>query len=494
MCIKLLTAFAMSALFFLTGCAGNPMRQYDGEMKGTLDLVRKGNVKEALTVLEKNNEPGLIGQEKDLLYFFEKGQLQALDGNYVAARDAWLKADESIRVWEDAVRGDASKILGDIGSYLVNDKVRRYDGQDYEKVMLSTNLMLSHIALGNANDARIEMKKVVERETLIKNFREKEYDSLQEDSRKKSLAVSMKDMKNYPLAELDTPEVSSLKNGYQNAFAHYLAGYFFEVTGELSLAAPGYRNALELLPKSNIVNKSLNNVGKIRVDSSHSDVLFVIESGFAPSWKSVMVPIPVPINNRLVITPLSFPVIKSENRGFVPDVIGTDDKKIPVETLVDLDAMARRQLKDQMPSILLRTMIRAIAKSAAQDQANKTHPLLGIASNVAAVVTEQADDRSWRSLPEKISIARSLLTRGSHVVEFKTPFGITRKTIDVQSPYLVVPIRITDGVVVVGKVNQFAPVQEVLAAKEPAVVQSVVANKKTTANNTVKNTAGKTGK
>ena len=84
---------------------------------------------------------------KDILYFLEKGEILNLQNNYVEGRDTWLQADEYVRTWEDEYKTNPSKLLGDVGSYLVSDRVRRYDGQDYEKVSLSTELTLNHICL-----------------------------------------------------------------------------------------------------------------------------------------------------------------------------------------------------------------------------------------------------------------------------------------------------------------------------------------------------------
>lgn len=437
----------------LAGCVANPTRQYDGELKETVSLVKAGAVKRALQQLEKNNEPGVITKDKDILYYLEKGELLTLDGDYPAGRDTWLKADEFVREWEDSVKADASKVIGDVGSFLINDKTRRYDGQDYEKVMLSTNLTLSHVMQGNYDLARIEMKKTYEREKLIESFREKEYDKLQEDAKAQNASVDVKQMKDYPMAELDTPEVNSLKNGFQNAFSHYLAGYFFEVTGESSLAEPGYRNALRLAPNSRIVQSGLKEVGRRRPGPKESDVLFVIESGFAPSWKSITIPIPIPRQSGFMVTPLSFPLIKAENKGFVPSSVLVAGKQLPVETLTNIDAMARRQLKDQMPGILLRTVIRAVVKSVAQDQAYKGGVVLGVLTNVATVVSEQADDRSWRTLPERISVARATLPQGLQMIEFQTGTGAFKKEVNISSRFSIVPIRITDGSVYVGLPN-----------------------------------------
>ena len=375
-------------------CAAGVMRQYNDELTQTIALVQSGAIAQAVAQIEKTNE----GPEKDLLYFFEKGELLSIGGDYTASRDTWLKSDEIVQAWENDFRLNSAQLFGNIGSYLISDKTRRYDGQDYEKVLLSTRPTLNHILLGNFDLARIDMKKTYEREKLIEAFREKEYDALKVESEKQETgAVSQLD--GYPMAELDTPEVRELKNGYQNAFAHYLAGYFFEVTNEPSLAEPGYRNALQLAPGKASIQKALDGVGKKPLKPNETEVLFVVETGFAPRIESLSIPIPIPRKDGVVVVPLSFPVIKSSNSVLVPPSIAVAGQQLPVETLTNTDTMARRLLKDQMPGIFLRTVIRATLKSVVQEQANKAHWLAGLIANVITVGSEQADDRCWRSLP-----------------------------------------------------------------------------------------------
>lgn len=465
-------------LVVLSGCAGNPLRSYDSELQETVALVKANDLPKALALVEKNNTSAFASSDKDpknvdksgkpkdktvldslsggkdILYYFEKGELLNLSKDYSGGREAWLQADEIVRVWEDDYRLNPEKMFADIGSFLVSDRVRRYDGQDYEKVFLSTRLTLNHILLGNFDDARIEMKKTYEREKLIESFREKEYDKLREEGEKQKIKGETKNLadKGYPMAELDTPEVRALKNGFQNAFAHYLAGYFFEVTGELSLAEPGYRNALALRPNSPHIHERLSQVGRRRPGANETDVLFVVEAGFAPAWKSVTVPLPIPRKNGAVITPLSFPVVKSEGKVFVPGSLKAAGRDLPVETLVDVDAMARRLLKDQLPGIMLRTVIRAVAKSVAQEQANKSgSALFSLAVGVASLVTEQADERAWRTLPNKIAVARAILPRGKIALEFQTETGLHRAEVILGQRFTVIPIRLTGGAVYVGQ-------------------------------------------
>jgi hypothetical protein len=459
----LLPLLAASAL--LAGCAGNPLRSYDKELGETLSYVRSGNVNGALALLEKNNPPSSSKKKdsegkddaasgRDILYYFEKGQLLRLNNEYAQSRDAWLQADEIVKTWEDEFRTDPAKVFGDIGSYLINDRVRRYDGQDYEKVFLSANLALDHVLLGNTGNARIEIQKTFERETLIKNFREQEYDKISDDEKKQGLSFSVNDLaKNgYPLDQLESPEVLALKNGYQNAFAHYLAGYFFEVKGEYSLAAPGYRNALALRPDSKLIQSKVDKVGKVKPGPKQADVLFVIESGVAPAWKSVNISLPIPINKEIVVTSVSFPRIVPDKWVFVPASLSVGGSTLPVETIVNVDALAHRQLKDQLPGIVKRTAIRAVLKTLAQyETSKKAGKFAGLLASGASVISEQADERSWRSLPSRVSIARAILPVGELPLEFTTDVGTYRGTVNIDEKLTIIPIRLVDGAVYVGQ-------------------------------------------
>ena len=458
-----LTALAVSLA--LAGCVSNATRNYGKELSNTVTQIRSGDVAGALDVLEKNNpaEKGKDGEEarRDILYYFEKGTLFRLGNDIEQSRAAWLQADEIVREWEDTVKTDPSKVIGDIASVVVNDKLRRYDGQDYEKVFLNANLALDQVLLDDVAGARIELKKTVERETTIKDFRDKEYAKVTEQGRGEQAAptFSLKDLagRGYPADELEDKEVLALKNGYQNAFAHYLAGYFFEVKGEPSLSAPGYRNALDLAPDSKLVQKKIDNkTGKVKPyvkpGPGQADVLFVVESGFAPAWQSVQIDLPVPINEKLVVLTMAFPRVVAKSQTYVPSYLTVSGKTLPVETLVNVDALARRQLKDQLPSIIGRAVVRGILKGAAQYAAQeKAGKLGGLAVGALAVATERADTRAWRTLPARVSIARAILPVGQQRIEIKSEYGTYTGTINVDSKMSIVPIRLVNGYAYIGQ-------------------------------------------
>jgi hypothetical protein len=431
--------FMALTLLLMSGCGA--MRSYDAELKQTVELTSNGQLDKALLELEKNN----TSTEKDLLYFDEKGQLLNLNGQFAESRDAWLMADEKIKAWESEVKTDPVKLMGDFSSVIVNDKTRRYDGQDYEKVLLSTKLAINHLQLGDWDAARIEIKKTHEREAIIAEFRAKEIEKVEEEAKKNKVTTELKDLKGYPVETLNDPEVTILKNGYQSAFSHYLSGFVYESLKEPSLAAPGYRKAIELRPDIKWLEDGLANMESREhgIKRKETDVLFVIETGSVPARQSVNFPIPIPTNRTLIAVPLSFPVIRPDTNVFLPHEITLDNQTpVNVYPVTSLDAMARRALKDDMPGILVRGTIRAIAKTAAQAVASDRNVLVGLAVSVAAVATESADERAWRTLPSHILIGRATLPAGEHVININTPLGLQSANINIAGKHAIVDLRL----------------------------------------------------
>ena len=452
---KITLAFAIT--FVLSGCSA--MRSYDDELKQTVDLVAQGQVNQALQQLDSNN----TNNDKDLLYYFEKGTLQRFNNQYKDSVSTWLSADRLVNEWENEAKIRAGAILENIGAVTLNDKTRRYDGHDYEKVMLSTQLAIDHLLNGDWDFARTEIKKTHEREAVIAEVRAKEAAEIEKESKAKGINTTFKDLNGYPVETLNSPEITSLKNGYQSAFSHYLAGFVYEALNEPSLAAAGYRQAIELRP--NI--KTLED-GLVGLDSrprqhkpNETDVLMVIESGVTPSLSSVMIPIPV-IYKGLGVIPISFPVLHSDPTHTSASNYVSIDSTInqPLAMVTSLDAMSKRALKDDMTGIILRGILRAAVKTASQQalmSSNNSYAVLaGVALNAVNVITESADERTWRTLPSTINVARFSLPRGKH--EFI--LGSRKQTLDINGSHAVIVARVIN--------NQVYWSQPVYTAKMPA--------------------------
>ncbi len=438
--IKIISLLILTQV--VSGCSA--MRSYDKELSKTVTLVANNQVDDAIRNIDSNNEK----TNQDLLYFLEKGELLRLKNQYPESIATWLQADRKINEWEQGAKIKARSFLENTGSILVNDKTRTYEGHDYEKVLLSTRLALDYLLSGDWDSARTEIKKTHEREAIIEDIKGLEASTIASESSNKNIQTTFKDLKGYPVHTLDSPEAIALKNSYQSAFSHYLAGFVYEALNEPSLAAPGYRKAIELRPNIKELENGLANLEtrmKTRTPNT-TDVLFVVESGVAPSLTSAMIPLPVFVGNIGVI-PISFPILKSDatNTTLPLTTIIDNTQNVPLTAITSVDAMSRRALRDDMPGIILRGTLRAAAKAASQQALMNQRgalALAGIALNIANIVTESADERTWRTLPSSISVARVSIPSGQHEFSINSAGSNNKKTLEIKGSHAVVFARL----------------------------------------------------
>ena len=442
----------------LTGCA--TVRSYDNELQQTLSLASSGNLDAAIKTLGTHGKKG----SKDMLYYLELGELQRLDMRYDQSQSAWLQADQSVQEWEASAKADPEKVAGAVASYVLNDKLRPYQGEDFEKVLLTTRMALNFLAQGDWENARVAIKQTHEREAVISDVRARQYAEVEEQARKHGARTSFKELNGYPVASIDNPEVNALRNSYQSAFSHYLAGFIYEALGEPSLAAAGYRQANELRPGTPLLEEALAGLDErvARAADDSTEVLLSIETGLAPARTSQRFSLPIPVENHIVLIPVSFPVLKAQDPGLAPQAVILDGGKTSLTPVLvtNVDAMSRRALQDEMPGIMLRGFIRSTAKAVAQyetqrkadearrkgdDGAAAALEAAAIGLMVGSVATETADERGWRSLPASISVARAKLPRGRHHITLNTASGPQDVEVNIQGRYAFVALRTMGG-------------------------------------------------
>jgi uncharacterized protein len=136
-------------------------------------------------------------------------------------------------------------------------------------------------------------------------------------------------------------------------------------------------------------------------------------------------------------------VIRPERTTFLPTQLLLDGQTpLEIVPVTNLSAMAVRALKDDMPGILLRGTLRAIAKTVAQKATEDTHILLQLAVTIGSVITESADERGWRTLPSHILLGRATLPAGKHSITITTPTGPQTTSIDIVGKHALIPVRI----------------------------------------------------
>lgn len=437
-------------LLLLPGCAA--VRNYDAELYTTLERAQSGAVEDAIKLLESNNRL----REKDLLYYLELGMLHRLAGRYEESQKAWKAAGAYIEAANAGGLAGVSSFMRGLSSYAINDKLRAYPGYDYEKVMLLTYMALNHLALGDYDGARVAIKQAHELEAQIAELRAKQYAEVEESARSRGARTSFKELNGYPVETIDMPEVNALKNSYQSALSHYLAGFIYEALGEPSLAAPGYRLANELHPGQPLLEEALRGLDE-RVkdrfatrDDGTTDVLVIIETGSAPAIQSRSFMLPVFIQGRTIFLANAFPVITASSWAPAPAEVQLGDETRPVARIASVDLMARRRLMDDMPAIMLRATIRSTLSATLQYQAQRgaereqslAMALAAGAITAGSILLASADERTWRALPADVSIARARLPRGKRTITLHTPEGPRSIAVELSARHAVVDLRL----------------------------------------------------
>ncbi|MFN3377086.1 MAG: COG3014 family protein [Burkholderiaceae bacterium] len=469
---RLVWALALSAA--LTGCA--TMQSHDKVATDVQNASRSGGIPAALAQLESTAK---TPEEKTaLLYNLERGELLRMDRRYADSTNAWLLADNRVKEWEETAKTNPQKLLGNVGAALISERLKPYEGQDYEKVWLTTRLALNRMAVGDFENARVDIKRTHEREAIIAEFRAREMLAAEEEAKAKGATAGGKELNGYPVETLNDPEVLALKNGYSNALSHYLAGFLYEVLNEPSLAAPGYRKAIELRPDTPLLEEGLRGLDQRtsftwKRRQRMTDVLFIVEAGDAPARKPKAFTIPVPTGRGMVTASISYPVIEPSRDAPLTTLsaAGTD---LRLEKVVDVNVMARRALKDEMPGMVLRGFTRAVAKGLMQNELQKRGGLVGgLIGAVTSVVTEQADDRMWRMLPGRVYVARGYLPPGEHVVSIDgRPI---EGAIKIDGQYALVPLRLYENRVLVGDVASLGELASVAVTPPPEPVAAPAA-------------------
>ncbi len=440
---------AIGLALCLGGCAA--FRSYDKALDQSVDQVAAGNVDSAIKALDAANP----GARKDLLYYLELGMLQRLGNRFPESQKSWMSANQRLQSREQTVLTATSRALLSASSYLVSDRLRPYPGYDYEKTMLLTHMALNQLALADFDQARVAIKQTHELEAMIAEARGKQFAEVEEDAKKRGARTSFKELNGYPVQTIDNPAVNALRNSYQSALSHYLAGFVYEALGEPSLAAPGYRLANELQPDQPLLEEALRGLDQRASAPADGlvDTLFVIGTGTAPALRSRQFSLPVPTVSGPVQVTVSFPVMAASGLSATPSQVTVDgDTTLAVAPITSIDLMARRRLKDDMPAIMLRATVRAASRAVLQaglqqqgrggDQAAAVGALAAFVVAAGSIVIEHADERTWRMLPSEISIARVRLPAGAHSVTLQTPAGPHSGKVELSGRYAVVELRL----------------------------------------------------
>ena len=381
--------------------------------------LETGKPEDAYTYLQKH-----APKNPDIPYQFELG-LVAHYANHFTESSAAL--DIAGDIAEDRYTKSVSK---ELGSLVTSDKLRPYSATEYERLLSHYYRVLNYVYLNRLDGALVECRRAT---ALINYFKgeDEKYDF------------------------------------FGTGFLAYLSGMLFEATGEWNDALISYKQAAEYY--QNAAKKTgvemPPDIGNVLVrltrklgftdefaryqnqygkppehPENYGELILFYESGYVPSKGQGT---------------LMFPILKKddvEDEKFVPTLIGREGlvfEDVELEYLLrvaiptigshrsrlagikitvgkdhqktgilveDVENIAIETFNAQRPIILIRTLGRALLKYLGARKARKENEVFGALVNLAGVLTEQADTRSWQTLPNQIFMVRMPLPAGTHTL------------------------------------------------------------------------------
>ncbi|MBP6217764.1 MAG: hypothetical protein KA436_04175 [Oligoflexales bacterium] len=363
-----------------------------------------------------------------LLYHLEKSSIIERMGDRKASRSLLIEADKTA---DDLY---TSSVMKGAATFLVNEGVSDYSGEDYEKVAIHTMLALSFLEDQDYDSARVEAKKINSKLQEITQAYPPEQAHYKEDAFARFLSGLVYESKqNWDDAIIDYQTALNL---YEKTYARFVTdGVPPELVSSLyNLAKKRGRNSLVKELQSRY-SSLLNSLASQNEEAGGTVVVLHKAGKIAIKEAKEFV---IPLGGQIVR--FSFPYIRNSSVEPVHRLTGLTVRSsgafISASNAVNMNAIAYQGLEDRRTRLMLKGAARLLAKGQITYQAEKNFGPLGwLIASIWAVSTETADTRSWTLLPQAFYVNRIQLKPGSHQLELKTSGRTTQ----------LVPVKVEDG-------------------------------------------------
>jgi hypothetical protein len=415
---------------FVLSCASKPSPRQDIiTTTNTIDDPNK--FEDLIAAIKKGQEAKRppYPESNAISLFLDLGFLDYYAGNYTNSVQNLLEAEHLI---EEAF---TKSVTENIASYIVNDNMKNYAGEDFEDIYINVFNSLNFYKQGNLEGALVEVRKLTLPNGKL-------------DMLNRKYEASHKSAGDWALRQLGSLGFTmnvALPQGdpvmfNNSALAHYLSGLFYLGQGNHDSARisfdavhEAYIGNPKVYPYS--VPVSVDETrdipeGKARLNViAFSGLSPIKEEGkFMQSW---------PFMQNIA---LMFPVFKLPQ--FIDrQSLGSNDmvevtvngEVFQLELLEDMGAVVKETYNAKFANIFFKTWIRVLLKYAAADiAATKAGERIGgtllanvgaLAARVAADATEGADIRMGQFLPNKAFVGGINLDPGSYTVAIRFASG-----------------------------------------------------------------------
>lgn len=414
---------------------------------GTFSNYPMGMEQTTLTPLRTGQKTGyqkLFGQRahgnSGALFAMEMGRTAQLEGDLEASRAAFEQAIALAQAEDDKAVLAISGAAAQTGAVLVNDKVIPYRAASYERTLVHHYQALNYLATNDLTGAGVEVRRANREQEQARQRRESEIEKAQSKEPTAAPGEAGDPHLASVYAGLDEA-AGAVKYSFQNAATFYLSSVIWEMLGDPNDAYIDLKKALEIYPDNPFVQRDAIRLGKrlgMREDvadlvgrfpgaietpaddnnalAGKARLVVVYEEGLVPKKTDITIPYPLPSANSIGM--IALPTYQERPPPAMPAEVTLGGQPLgQTAPVCDVGALAARALAEQMPGILTRQLARAVAKGAAASAAQRNGgEWAAFAVMIYNLVSEQADLRSWLTLPAHIQIFSAWVDPGQGVV------------------------------------------------------------------------------
>lgn len=400
---------------------------------------------------------GMDAINDSLLYGLEAGMAAHVGRSYGQSFDLLDASYRKVVAYQDRALIEAADLTQKVGSVLVNDKTLPYTGEVFEQVLLQAYQAKNVYLAGKDENVITEAKRTYDLVDKGRKIYEQELRGSQKLADEKRAAVDsgeieskMREAYAYEGLLLDDPE-----DVYDLRYVRYLLAFLRDAVADRqadhNAALIDMKYVADRYPDVPFVRRELARLTRLSGDKPGADamlqrwgmkplargvgsVALFLESGLAPRKREFKMIFPTATGAAAFAMPIYEP-LKNPVTSAVLVIGGSEEQTL---LLTNLEQVCYRYHNDRLPLMIARQIIRLAIKIGVQEGgraaiANNVDGIGGaagalaftIGASVWNVVSEQADLRCWRTLPQSLQATRIYLPPGDYPahVELLGPGG-----------------------------------------------------------------------
>jgi uncharacterized protein len=437
----------LAVLVLLTGCGPSVNRYLLIEQS----LVAGDPQRAAAIVEQAQKEYGAKGR---LLYEMDRGMMLQLAGRYQQSSAALEQAEEEVeRLYTRTIRSETA-------AFLTNDNTLPYEGDAYEHVMINVIKALNYAVQGQLQEALVEARRIDHRLNVLSD-RVKDADRYQNDGFARYVSGILYEA---------TGDLNNAFIAYRNAYEAYgsMSGWS-KMSTPPSLRSDLLRTAeaLNFTTEFATYQQAFPDV-EWQPSSSQEQLAQVVlfsYNGRAPRKEDLFLDVPISLDalqlvllNRGIfqspyrrdrvadsvlyglngeVVRVALPRLVAQKTRVVSENMTLTDSfghsvMVRSEPAQNVTALAEKSLSERLPSITVKAVARAATKfamaegitrgaqhAAGRDAAPWVGLLIELLVKGIAVASEEADKRSWQTLPDEIHVARAWVPPGQYQMSIR---------------------------------------------------------------------------